>query len=43
MISYEDLRRLEWLADVVAALEGIEAFEAGETLDWEEVRAEIVG
>jgi prevent-host-death family protein len=43
VISYEDLRRLEWLEDVMAAIEGIEEFEAGETLDWKEVRAEIVG
>jgi len=39
VISIEDLRRLEWLEEVAAAIEGIEEFEAGETLDWREVRA----
>ena len=43
VISYKDLRRLEWLEDVVAAIEGIEEFEAGETVDWKEVRAGMAG
>lgn len=38
VISIEDLRRLEWLEDVAAALEADMEFEAGETLDWKEVR-----
>jgi prevent-host-death family protein len=38
VISIEDLRRLEWLEDVVAAIDAVEEYEAGETLDWEEVR-----
>jgi prevent-host-death family protein len=43
VISFEDLRRLEQLEDIAAACEGIEELEAGETLDWKEVRAAIVG
>lgn len=43
VISIDDLRRLEWLEDVLAACEGLEELEAGETLDWKEVRADIVG
>jgi len=38
VISIEDLRRLEWLEDVAAAIEADGEFEAGKTLDWEEVR-----
>jgi len=38
VISVEDLRRLKWLEDVVAAIEAVEEHQAGETLDWEEVR-----
>jgi prevent-host-death family protein len=38
VISIEDLQRLEWLEDVAAAIEANEEFEAGETLDWKEVR-----
>ncbi len=38
VISIEDLRRLEWLEDLAAALEADMEFEAGETLDWKEVR-----
>lgn len=38
VISYEDLRRLEELEDAVAAIEANAEFEAGETLDWKEVR-----
>jgi len=38
VISIEDLRRLEWLEDVAAAIEADGEFEAGETLDWKEVR-----
>lgn len=41
VISIEDLRRLEWLEDVAAAIEADKEFEAGETLDWEEVRASL--
>ena len=43
VISIEDLRRLERLEDVMAAIEGLEELEAGETLDWKQVRADIVG
>ena len=38
VISIEDLRRLEWLEDMAAAIEAEREFEAGETLDWKEVR-----
>jgi prevent-host-death family protein len=38
VISVEDLRRLKWLEDVAAAIEAVEEHQAGETLDWEEVR-----
>ena len=38
VISIEDLRRLQWLEDVVAAIEADAEYEAGDTLDWEEVR-----
>jgi len=38
VISIEDLRRLEWLEDVAASIQANEEFEAGETLDWKEVR-----
>ncbi len=41
VISIEDLRRLEWLEDIAAATEAVEAFEAGETLDWKEVREDL--
>ncbi len=38
VISIEDLRRLEWLEDMAAAIEAAGEFEAGETLDWKEIR-----
>lgn len=38
VISIEDLRRFEWLEDVAAAIDAVREYEAGETLDWEEVR-----
>lgn len=41
VISIEDLRRLEELEDALAAAEALEAHEAGETLDWEDVRAKL--
>jgi prevent-host-death family protein len=41
VISIEDLRRLEWLEDVVAAMEADAEFEAGEALEWEVVKDEL--
>ena len=41
MISIEDLRRLEELEAALAAHEALEAYEAGETMPWEEVKAEL--
>jgi prevent-host-death family protein len=41
VISIEDLRRLEELEDALAAHEALEAYEAGETTPWEEVKAEL--
>jgi prevent-host-death family protein len=41
VISIEDLRRLEELEDALAAHEALEAYEAGETTPWEQVKAEL--
>lgn len=41
VISVEDLEFLEELEDALAAHEALAAYEAGETLPWEEVRAEL--
>ena len=41
VISIEDLRRLEELEDALAAHEALEAYEAGETVPWHEVKAEL--
>jgi prevent-host-death family protein len=41
MMSIEDLRRFEALEDALAAIEAIEAYEAGETIPWEQVKAEL--
>ncbi len=41
VISIEDLRRFEELEDALAAHEALEAYEAGETTPWEEVKAEL--
>lgn len=41
VISIEDLRRLEELEDALAAHEAVEAYEAGETTPWEEVKGEL--
>ena len=35
------MRRLEELEDALAAHEALEAYEAGETVPWEEVKAEL--
>jgi hypothetical protein len=35
------LRRLEELEDALAAHEALEAYEAGETTPWEQVKAEL--
>lgn len=41
VISIEDLRRLEELEDALAAHEALEAYETGETVPWEEVKADL--
>ncbi|HUS70931.1 MAG TPA: type II toxin-antitoxin system Phd/YefM family antitoxin [Anaerolineae bacterium] len=41
VISIEDLHRLEELEDALAAHEALEAYEAGETTLWHEVKAEL--
>ncbi|MFO7918683.1 MAG: type II toxin-antitoxin system Phd/YefM family antitoxin [Anaerolineae bacterium] len=41
VISIEDLRRLEQLEDIAAAMEADAEFEAGETLEWESVKDEL--
>jgi hypothetical protein len=41
VISIEDLHRLEQLEDALAAHEAQEAYEAGETTAWDEVKAEL--
>jgi len=40
VIGIEDLELLEELEDAQAAREALEAYRAGETVPWEEVRAE---
>ncbi len=41
LVSVEDLRRLEELEDAQAAREGLEAYRAGETVPWNQVKAEL--
>jgi prevent-host-death family protein len=41
VISIDDLRRLEELEDALAAHEALEAYEAGETTPWDEVKVEL--
>ncbi len=41
MLSLDDLHRLEELEDALAAAQAIEAYEAGETIPWEQVKAEL--
>ena len=41
MIGIEDLRRFEELEDALAAKEAVEAYEAGETISWEQVKVEL--
>lgn len=41
VISIEDLRRLERLEDIAAAMEADAEFEADETLEWESVKDEL--
>jgi prevent-host-death family protein len=43
MIGIEDLHRLEDLEDALAAAEALEAYEAGETVPWDQVKAELAG
>jgi len=40
VISVKDLELLEELEDAVAAREALEAYQAGETVPWKEVKAE---
>lgn len=41
VVSLEDLERLEELEDALAAAEALDAYEAGETIPWEQVKAEL--
>jgi len=41
VISIEDLRRLEELEDALAAHEAVEAYQAGQTTPWEEVKEDL--
>jgi len=41
IISIKDLRLLEELEDALAAREALEAHAAGETISWEEAKAEL--
>jgi len=41
VISIEDLRRLEELEDALAAHGALEAYEAGQTTAWDEVKAQL--
>ena len=41
VIGIDDLRRFEELEDIQAAREALEAHRAGETVSWEEVKAEL--
>jgi prevent-host-death family protein len=41
VISIKDLRLLEELEDALAASEALEAHAAGETMSWEEAKAEL--
>jgi prevent-host-death family protein len=43
MIGIEDLHRLEELEDALAAVEALESYQAGETVPWEQVKAELAG
>ncbi|MBC7251008.1 MAG: type II toxin-antitoxin system Phd/YefM family antitoxin [Anaerolineae bacterium] len=41
VISIEDLELLEDLEDALAAHEALEAYRAGETVPWDQVKAEL--
>lgn len=41
VVSLEDLERLEELEDALAAAEALDAYEAGETVPWDRVLAEL--
>jgi prevent-host-death family protein len=41
VISLEDLERLEELEDALAAAEALDAYNAGETIPWEQVRVQL--
>jgi prevent-host-death family protein len=43
MIGIDDLRRLEELEDALAAVEALEAHESGETVPWDQIKAELTG
>ena len=43
IIGIEDLERFEELEDAMAAAGALEAFQAGETVPWEQIKAEILG
>ena len=43
LISVDDLARLEDLEDALAAAEAMEAYENGDTVSWEQVKAELAG
>lgn len=42
VIGMEDLRRLEELEDALAAAEALEAYQAGDTVSWAQVKAELL-
>ena len=43
IIGIKDLERFEELEDAMAAAEALEAFQAGKTVPWEQIKAEMVG
>lgn len=43
MMGVDDLRRLEELEDALAATEALAAYQDGETIPWEQVKAELAG
>jgi prevent-host-death family protein len=43
MIGIDDLHRLEELEDALAAVDALEAYQAGDTVPWEQVKAELAG
>jgi len=43
MIGIDDLYRLEELEDALAVAEALEAYEAGDTVPWDQIKAELAG